>query len=114
MLVAAGNRRIVFRFHRSPVEITGWERVESIVLGHNELVTDASGRTVAHDTGERETLPAQLVVRAVGYRGVAMSGLPFDQAAGTIPHEHGRVTGQPKAYVAGWIKRGPSGVIATS
>lgn len=110
----SGNRRIVFRFHRSPVEITGWERVESIVLGHNELVTDESGRTVARDTGERETLPAQLVVRAVGYRGVAMSGLPFDHAAAVIPNEHGRVVGQPNAYVAGWIKRGPSGVIGTN
>ena len=76
--------------------------------------TDENGRTVARDTGERETLPTQLVVRAVGYRGVALSGLPFDQAAGTIPHEHGRVLGTANAYVAGWIKRGPSGVIGTN
>lgn len=108
------NRRIVFRFHRSPVEITGWDKVESIVLGHNELVTDENGRTFARDTGERESLPAQLVVRAVGYRGVAMAGLPFDDASGTIPHEHGRVAGRLNSYVAGWIKRGPSGVIGTN
>jgi ferredoxin--NADP+ reductase len=108
------NRRIVFRFHRSPVEITGWGKVESIVLGHNELVTDENGRTFARDTGERETLPAQLVVRAVGYRGVAMAGLPFDDASGTIPHEHGRIAGRLNSYVAGWIKRGPSGVIGTN
>ena len=64
-----GQRRIVFRFRTSPIEIRGQERVESIVLGVNELVTDDSGRVVARDTGEREELPAQLVVRAVGYRG---------------------------------------------
>ncbi len=109
-----GNRRIVFRFLRSPVEITGTERVEAIVLGHNELFTDDRGRAVARDTGERETLPAQLVVRAVGYRGVAMPGLPFDDSTGTIPHEHGRIAGRSNDYVAGWIKRGPSGVIGTN
>ena len=73
------NRRIVFRFRTSPIEIKGDERVEAIVLGRNELVTDDSGRVVAKDTGEREELPAQLVVRAVGYRGVPTPGLPFDE-----------------------------------
>lgn len=106
-------RRIVFRFCASPIEIRGTERVEEIILGRNELVTE-DGRAVARDTGERETLPAQLVVRAVGYRGVAIPGLPFDDAAGTIPHESGRVVGRANDYVAGWIKRGPSGVIGTN
>src|SRR6478735_9746218 len=64
------KRRIVFRFQTSPIELRGDGRVESIVLGHNELVDDG-GRVVAKDTGMREELPAQLVVRAVGYRGVA-------------------------------------------
>jgi len=109
-----GKRRIVFRFRTSPIEITGTERVETIVVGRNSLYTDDDGRVVAVDTGERETLPAQLVVRAVGYRGVAIPGLPFDERAGTIPHEHGRITGRPNDYVAGWIKRGPSGVIGTN
>lgn len=108
-----GLRRIVFRFCASPIEIRGAECVEEIVLGRNELVTE-DGRTVARDTGERETLPAQLVVRAVGYRGVAIPGLPFDDAGGTIPHESGRVVGRTNDYVAGWIKRGPSGVIGTN
>src|SRR5690348_6596597 len=63
------KRRIVFRFQTSPVEIKGTDRVSSIVLGHNELVADAGGRVVAKDTGIREELPAQLVIRAVGYRG---------------------------------------------
>ena len=109
-----GHRRIVFRFHTSPIEITGDERVEGIVLGHNELVTDEHGHAVANDTGEREHLPTQLVVRAVGYRGVQLPGLPFDERAGIIPHEEGRIAGRAREYVTGWIKRGPSGVIGTN
>ncbi|TGD84304.1 NADP oxidoreductase [Mycolicibacterium sp. CH28] len=109
-----GHRRIVFRFRSSPIEIRGAERVEEIVLGRNELVTDDSGRVVAKDTGERETLPAQLVVRAVGYRGVPVPGLPFDEGSGTIPHTEGRVAGESRQYVVGWIKRGPSGIIGTN
>ncbi|HEY6575889.1 MAG TPA: FAD-dependent oxidoreductase [Mycobacterium sp.] len=107
------KRRIVFRFRTSPIEIKGEGRVESIVLGHNELVGD-DGRVVAKDTGDREELPAQLVVRAVGYRGVPTPGLPFDERAGTIPHTDGRVDGSRNEYVVGWIKRGPSGVIGSN
>jgi ferredoxin--NADP+ reductase len=110
----AGNRRIVFRFQTSPIEIHGSERVEEIVLGRNELVADESGRVVAKDTGEREALPVQLVVRAVGYKGVPVPGLPFDEGSGTIPHEDGRIAGRANEYVVGWIKRGPSGIIGTN
>ncbi len=109
-----GMRRIVFRFCTSPIEITGNDRVQAVVLGRNELFTDEQGRTVALDTGQRETLPAQLVVRAVGYRGVAVPGLPFDERSGTIPNSAGRITGRDNDYVVGWIKRGPSGVIGTN
>lgn len=108
------KRRIVLRFFTSPIEIKGTDKVESIVLGRNELVTDANGRMVAKDTGEREELPAQLVVRSVGYRGVAVPGLAFDDRSGTIPHTNGRIDGSRNEYVAGWIKRGPSGVIGTN
>lgn len=108
-----GHRRIVFRFRTSPIEIRGTDHVESVVLGRNELVDDA-GRIVAKDTGEREELPAQLVVRAVGYRGVATPGLPFDEKTGTIPHDRGQVKGRANEYVVGWIKRGPSGVIGSN
>jgi ferredoxin--NADP+ reductase len=103
----------VFRFRTSPIEIRGREHVESIVLGRNELVDD-HGRVVAKDTGEREELPAQLVVRAVGYRGVPTPGLPFDERSGTIPHTDGRIDGRRNEYVVGWIKRGPSGVIGSN
>lgn len=108
-----GHRRIVFKFRTSPIEIRGTDRVESVVLGRNELVADGD-RVVAKDTGDREELPAQLVVRAVGYRGVATPGLPFDDASATIPHEQGRVSGRDNEYVVGWIKRGPSGVIGSN
>ena len=111
------KRRIVFRFRTSPIEIRSGDgpekRVASIVLGRNALVDD-DGRVVAKDTGEREELPAQLVVRAVGYRGVPTPGLPFDERAGTIPHTDGKVDGRRNEYVVGWIKRGPSGVIGSN
>ncbi len=109
-----GHRRIVFRFLTSPIEITGDGKVECIVLGRNELVTDESGRVAAKDTGERAELPVQLVVRSVGYRGAQTAGLPFDDKAGTIPNTGGRVEGSRNEYVVGWIKRGPTGVIGTN
>lgn len=109
-----GHRRIVFRFRTSPIEIRGDGQVEEVVLGRNELVTDDSGRVVAKDTGAREVVPAQLVVRSVGYRGVPTPGLPFDEQTGTIPHTDGRVDGSRNEYVVGWIKRGPTGIIGTN
>jgi ferredoxin--NADP+ reductase len=109
-----GHRRIVFKFRTSPIEIRGDGRVEEVVLGRNELVADENGRVVAKDTGAREVLPAQLVVRAVGYRGVPTPGLPFDERTGTIPHTDGRIEGSRNEYVVGWIKRGPTGVIGSN
>ena len=111
--VKGAKRRIVFRFRTSPIEIKGEDKVESIVLGRNELVEE-NGRIVAKDTGEREEVPAQLVVRAVGYRGVPTPGLPFDERSGTIPHTDGRIEGSRNEYVVGWIKRGPTGVIGSN
>src|SRR6201998_3869308 len=109
-----GHRRMVFRFLTSPIEIKGDGKVEQIVLGRNELVTDQSGRVAAKDTGEREELPVQLVVRSVGYRGLPTPGLPFDDRSATIPNTDGRVDGRRNEYVVGWIKRGPTGVIGTN
>ena len=105
---------MVFRFMTSPIEIKGDGKVERIVLGRNELVTDESGRVSAKDTGEREELPVQLVVRSVGYRGLPTPGLPFDDRSATIPNTGGRVRGSRNEYVVGWIKRGPTGVIGTN
>jgi ferredoxin/flavodoxin---NADP+ reductase len=108
------HRRIVLRFTTSPIEIKGDGKVEKIVLGRNELVTDDGGWVSAKDTGEREELPVQLIVRSVGYRGLPTPGLPFDEKSATIPNTDGRVEGSRNEYVVGWIKRGPTGVIGTN
>jgi ferredoxin--NADP+ reductase len=101
-------RRVVFRFFHSPVAILGEERVEGIELVRNEL--DANDRAVPTD--EHETLPCGLVFRSVGYHGVELPGVVFDEKSGTIPNEGGRI--EPGVYCAGWIKRGPTGVIGTN
>ena len=106
-------RRIVLRFLVSPTAIVGDERVEGIEIVHNELVS-SDGRLVARPTGERETIACGLVLRSVGYQGVELPGVPFDEAAGVIPNDEGRVRGAVRTYCAGWIKRGPSGVIGTN
>ena len=113
-------KRIVLRFCSSPIEIRGEGKVESIVIGRNELRRDESGAVRAIDTGEREELETGLVLRSIGYKGEGLDGLPFDDRGGVIPNDHGRVldpeTGKqvPGAYAVGWIKRGPSGVIGTN
>ncbi len=113
------KQRIVLRFLASPVEIKGDGRVESIVVGRNELVEE-DGALRARDSGEREELECGLVLRSVGYTGVPIEGVPFDEKRGLILNEGGRVLdshdGGHKVghYTAGWIKRGPSGVIGTN
>jgi len=106
-------RRIVLRFLVSPVAILGDERVEGVELVRNELVSEG-GRLVARPTGEHETLSCGLVLRSVGYQGVELPGVPFDGAGAVFPNEDGRVVGAARTYCAGWIKRGPSGVIGTN
>ena len=89
-----GKKRIVLRFHSAPQDILGADRVRGIRV-----------------TGDLE-IPAGAVVRAVGYRGTPLPGLPFDEDSGTIPNDGGRVA--PGTYVVGWIKRGPSGGIGAN
>jgi ferredoxin/flavodoxin---NADP+ reductase len=110
---AGKPRRIVLRFLTSPMAILGDDRVEAIEIVKNELVEE-EGRIVARPTGELETIETGLVLRSVGYRGVPLPGVPFDERANVIPNEAGRVIGAQRTYVAGWIKRGPSGVIGTN
>ncbi len=116
---AGKKQRIVLRFLASPVEIKGDGKVESIVVGRNELVEEG-GTLRAKDTGEREELECGLVLRSVGYTGVPIEGVPFDEKRGLILNEGGRVLDSHDAghkvghYTAGWIKRGPSGVIGTN
>ncbi len=112
-------KRIVLRFLCSPVEILGDGKVEGVVIGHNEL-TSEGGALRARDTGEREQLSCGLILRSVGYTGIPIEGVPFDDQRGTILNDGGRVLdshdgGQKRGhYAAGWIKRGPSGVIGTN
>ncbi|HTU15447.1 MAG TPA: FAD-dependent oxidoreductase [Solirubrobacterales bacterium] len=112
-------KRVVLRFLASPIEIRGGDKVESIVIGRNELVDD-DGTLRARDTGDREELECDLVLRSVGYTGIPIAGVPFDEKRGTILNERGRVLEEHGGdhrtghYTAGWIKRGPSGVIGTN
>jgi len=108
-------RRLVVRFWLKPVEILGTERVTGITLERTAI--DASGAFVG--TGEHETLNAQMVLRSVGYLSVPLPGVPFDERASVVPNALGRVLGAdgsplPGEYVAGWLKRGPTGVIGTN
>ena len=114
-------RRVHLRFFVSPLELGGEDgRVATLTLGRNRLEPQDSGYIASVDTGERETLPAQAVYRSVGYRGVPLEGVPFDDRRGVIPNDTGRVLDAPGGsplpglYTAGWIKRGPSGVIGTN
>jgi len=112
-------RRIRLRFLVSPVAFHGDGRVEAVEVVHNELAQGADGRRSAVATDARETIPAGVVFRSVGYLGVGLPGLPFDERRGTLPNAEGRVLaedGTPLAgvYCAGWIKRGPTGVIGTN
>ncbi|MHC5700169.1 FAD-dependent oxidoreductase [Streptomyces tirandamycinicus] len=111
----ARARSIRLRFFLRPVELLAEDgRVAAVRF--ERTVPDGAGGL--RGTGAYEEIEAQLVLRAVGYRGVPLDGLPFDPARGTVPHEAGRVLrdGAPSAgeYVAGWIKRGPTGVIGTN
>jgi ferredoxin--NADP+ reductase len=110
----AGKSLVVrFLFFRSPVAIGGESKVESIELVRNRL-EEQDGRLVAVPTDEHETLECGLVFRSVGYRGVALPDVPFDDSRGTITNDGGRVTGAERTYCAGWIKRGPTGIIGTN
>jgi ferredoxin--NADP+ reductase len=107
-------RRVHLRFLVSPVEVLGSERVEGLRIERNRL--DQNQNAVG--TGMFETLPVQMVLRSVGYKGLPLADVPFDGRKGIIPNEEGRVLEGNQVvggeYVAGWIKRGPSGVIGTN
>jgi ferredoxin--NADP+ reductase len=107
-----------FLFFRSPLALHGDSSVEAVELVRNRL-EERDGRLVAVPTDDRETIECGLVFRSVGYHGVPLPDLPFDERRGTIRNEAGRVRfddDEPAAgvYCAGWIKRGPTGIIGTN
>jgi ferredoxin/flavodoxin---NADP+ reductase len=108
-------RRLSVRFWLRPVEIIGTGRVTGLRLERTRL--DGSGLLTG--TGHEEVLPVQMVLRSVGYQSVPLPGVPFDERSATVPSAEGRVLGAdgnpaPGEYVAGWLKRGPTGVIGTN
>ncbi len=115
-------RTLVLRFLVSPVELFGNAAGEVVAmrLARNELYATPAGTLQARTTGHVEELPAGLVFRSVGYRGVPLPGVPFNDSWGVILNDKGRVldpdTRAPLVgeYAAGWIKRGPTGVIGTN
>lgn len=108
----AGRRRIVLRFHTAPVAVIGETHATGLEVARTELTTGPDGVRRAALTEDREVIPASMVLRSVGYRGQPLAGLPFDEATATIPNVGGRV--EPGVYVAGWIKRGPTGFLGTN
>ncbi len=116
------SRRLYVRFLVSPVELIGDARgrVTRMRLVRNTLVASDTGVLNARATGEHEDLDVGLVFRSVGYRGVALPGVPFHERWGVILNEKGRVLDPSTSrvmtglYASGWIKRGPSGVIGTN
>jgi len=114
------KRRVHFLFNTSPTEVLGDGKVEAVKIVRNELRPTESGYIQSYATDETDVLEAGLVLRSVGYRGVALPDVPFDERRGTIPHTDGRVLTESdgevveREYVSGWIKRGPSGVIGTN
>ncbi|AZG45190.1 4Fe-4S binding protein [Gordonia insulae] len=113
---ARPGRRIRFVFHRSPsaISVDPGGHADGVVVAHNVV----SGTDGIEPTGVTETIDAGLVLTSIGYRGVPVPGLPFDDTRGVIPHDAGRVLDHdgpiPGMYVTGWIKRGPSGFIGTN
>jgi ferredoxin/flavodoxin---NADP+ reductase len=112
-------RKVILRFCASPIELRGAGRVEEVVVARNRLEPDPSGRLQAVPTDDHEVIKTGLVLRSVGYRGTPLDGVPFDDRRAVIPNNDGRVidgAGElvPGEYCAGWIKRGPSGVIGTN
>jgi len=110
--VDPAKRTIVLRFYASPVAVHGEGKVTAVEVSRNRLVPDEQGVPRAVPTGETELIEAGMLLRAVGYHGLPVTDLPYDAARGIVPNEQGRVF--PGVYVAGWVKRGPTGFIGTN
>jgi ferredoxin--NADP+ reductase len=119
--LSGAAKSIHMQFLWSPVEIVGHNgHVTGVVMERNRLVDDGNGNVKAEGTGAKRTIACGMVLRSVGYRSVALPGVPFDEKRGLIPNMDGRVidlanqTPIERTYVVGWAKRGPSGIIGTN
>ena len=110
---ATAEKRIWLHFLQSPVTLTGKRRLEAITLEKNCLTGPAFGQS-AQGTGDTHELSCGLLFRSIGYRGLPLPGVPFDPTKGVFPNTAGRIGEKPGLYAAGWIKRGPSGIIGTN
>ncbi|WP_273733570.1 FAD-dependent oxidoreductase [Mycolicibacterium septicum] len=109
-----GNRRIVLEYLLSPTAVLGRASATGVEFVHNELVAAPDGSTRVKSTGLQRVIETGLVLTSIGYRGIPVPGLPFDEDTATVPNDGGRVPGVPGAFVTGWIKRGPTGFIGTN
>jgi ferredoxin--NADP+ reductase len=110
---AQGGKRIIFHFLRRPAGLEGDGRLERIKLEKGVLVGAPFAQS-AEGTREFESIQCGLVFRSIGYKGQPLDALPFDASKGVLIHESGRVGNSPGFYTAGWIKRGPTGIIGTN
>ena len=113
------GRKVYFHFWKLPAQLTGSTSVEQIRFECGRPAPDPSGWVGVEGLGVYESLPVQQVFRSIGYFGAPVADVPFDEKRGVIPNQEGRVLdahGQVvlRVYVAGWIKRGPKGVIGTN
>jgi len=111
------NRKCIFTFLKSPKEIKGNNKVEQLILEKN-LLSGGPFQQSARGTGDTLTLDTGILFRSIGYHGIPMPGVPFDNKRGVFPNDDGRITENgtivPQLYTAGWIKRGPTGIIGTN
>jgi ferredoxin/flavodoxin---NADP+ reductase len=115
------SRQIILKFLTSPVELMGTDgHVSALKIERNELRPIASGTLQARGTGVFDMLPVDIIFRAIGYKGLPVPGVPYDERSGTIPNDKGRVKDAKSGalvsgeYVVGWAKRGPTGIIGTN
>jgi ferredoxin--NADP+ reductase len=116
------SHRVELRFLRSPLEVVGdgpGGATTGLRVVRNRIEPNGRGNLRAVATGEEELIECGLVLRSIGYRGRPLPGVPFDERRGLIRNDGGRVTSDdgvplPGEYAAGWVKRGPSGVIGTN
>src|SRR5690606_33952434 len=116
---AGAARRVHFRFFVSPDQCHGEDQLERLTCVVNALEKTDSGYLNAVPTDETFEIETGLLLRSVGYKGIPLPSLPYENRKGTIPNDAGRVRnedGSPleRVYVAGWAKRGPSGIIGTN